>query len=209
MKTEQENCTVTVRGIQRVEGDEDVVELVTGGRFTCHGGRWLIRYEESDDTGYGGCHTSLRYDPEKGQVILLRTGAVRLPTDGGGGQAPPMHLRYRLRHHHPGGERQPHRGRPGRAGRHAGISLLAGCKHGAGKRKRCLCGGVPAVIRKLAGGKAARRAFRPGRNRRSQTAEAAAGGLPCGPAPGSRANSKSYINQFLYIKENFNYDFPL
>ena len=61
MKTEQENCTVTVRGIQRVEGDEDVVELVTGGRFTCHG---------------GGCHTSLRYDPEKGQVILLRTGAV-------------------------------------------------------------------------------------------------------------------------------------
>ena len=76
MKTEQENCTVTVRGIQRVEGDEDVVELVTGGRFTCHGGRWLIRYEESDDTGYGGCHTSLRYDPEKGQVILLRTGAV-------------------------------------------------------------------------------------------------------------------------------------
>ena len=58
MKTEQENCTVTVRGIQRVEGDEDVVELVTGGRFTCHGGRWLIRYEESDDTGYGGCHTS-------------------------------------------------------------------------------------------------------------------------------------------------------
>ena len=58
MKTEQENCTVTVRGIQRVEGDEDVVELVTGGRFTCHGGRWLIRYEE------------------KGQVILLRTGAV-------------------------------------------------------------------------------------------------------------------------------------
>ena len=36
MKTEQENCTVTVRGIQRVEGDEDVVELVTGGRFTCH-----------------------------------------------------------------------------------------------------------------------------------------------------------------------------
>ena len=53
MKTEQENCTVTVRGIQRVEGDEDVVELVTGGRFTCHGGRWLIRYEESDDTGCG------------------------------------------------------------------------------------------------------------------------------------------------------------
>ena len=32
MKTEQENCTVTVRGIQRVEGDDDVVELVTGGR---------------------------------------------------------------------------------------------------------------------------------------------------------------------------------
>ena len=61
----------------------------------------------------------------------------------------------------------------------------------------------------LAGGKAARRAFRPGRNRRSQTAEAAAGGLPCGPAHGSRINSKSYINQFLYIKENFNYDFPL
>ena len=76
MKTEQENCTVTVRGIQRVEGDEDVVELVTGGRFTCHGGRWLIRYEESDDTGYGGCHTSLRYDPQKGQVVLLRTGEV-------------------------------------------------------------------------------------------------------------------------------------
>ena len=29
---------------------------------------------------------------------------------------------------------------------------------------------------------------------RNLTAEAAAGGLPCGPAPGSRANSKSYIN---------------
>ena len=71
MKTEQENCTVTVRGIQRVEGDEDVVELVTGGRFTCHGGRWLIRYEESDDTGYGGCHTSLRYDPEKGCLLHM------------------------------------------------------------------------------------------------------------------------------------------
>ena len=50
MKTEQENCTVTVRGIQRVEGDEDVVELVTGGRFTCHGGRWLIRYPRSPHT---------------------------------------------------------------------------------------------------------------------------------------------------------------
>ena len=27
--------------------------------------------------------------------------------------------------------------------------------------------------------------------------------------PGSCINSKSYINQFLYIKENYNYDFPL
>ena len=45
MKAEQENCTVTVRGVQVVEGEEDTVELVTGGRFTSHGGHWLIRYE--------------------------------------------------------------------------------------------------------------------------------------------------------------------
>ncbi len=77
MNTDQENCTVIVRGIQRAEGDEDVVELVTGGRFSAHGTRRLLRYEESDATGYGGCHTSLRYDPEKGQIILLRTGEVR------------------------------------------------------------------------------------------------------------------------------------
>lgn len=165
MKTEQENCTVTVRGIQRVEGDEDVVELVTGGRFTCHGGRWLIRYEESDDTGYGGCHTSLRYDPEKGQVILLRTGAVhsQLMVEEGKRHQCTYDTGCGTIILGVSGSRIG--GRPGRAGRHAGISLLAGCKHGAGKRKRCLCGGVPAVIRKLAG-----------------------------PAPGSRANSKSYIN---------------
>ena len=53
MNTDQENCTVIVRGIQRVEGDEDVVELVTGGRFSAHGTRRLLRYEESDATGYG------------------------------------------------------------------------------------------------------------------------------------------------------------
>ena len=76
MKAEQENCTVTVRGVQVVEGEEDTVELVTGGRFTSHGGRWLIRYEESDATGYGGCRTTLRVDPQKGEVVLLRTGAV-------------------------------------------------------------------------------------------------------------------------------------
>ena len=43
MNTDQENCTVIVRGIQRVEGDEDVVELVTGGRFSAHGTRRLLR----------------------------------------------------------------------------------------------------------------------------------------------------------------------
>ena len=75
MKAEQENCTVTVRGVQVVEGEEDTVELVTGGRFTSHGGRWLIRYEESDATGYGNLvlgvngsrvHAQLR--PEGGQL---------------------------------------------------------------------------------------------------------------------------------------------
>ena len=66
---------ITIKGIYNVNGERDVVELMTCGDFyKTNDGYWLS-YDETETTGFDGHRTTLRVEP--GRVTMQRTG----PTD--------------------------------------------------------------------------------------------------------------------------------
>ena len=67
---------IKIKGIQRAGGDDDVVELLTTGFFSRQKGGYLISYEESEATGFGGAQTTLYYEEKPNRVTLTRTGSV-------------------------------------------------------------------------------------------------------------------------------------
>ena len=74
--SKQTEALIKIRGIQRVDGDNDVVELLTTGFFSKRKDGYLISYEESEATGFEGALTTLRYEEEAGRVTLTRSGSV-------------------------------------------------------------------------------------------------------------------------------------
>ena len=74
--SKQTEALIKIRGIQRVDGDNDVVELLTTGFFSKGKDGYLISYEESEATGFEGALTTLRYEEEAGRVTLTRSGSV-------------------------------------------------------------------------------------------------------------------------------------
>ena len=67
---------ITIKGIQRSEGDKDEVELLTTGCYYRRGGHYYIAYDESEVTGFEGAHTVLKVEDDR-RVTMLRSGSVR------------------------------------------------------------------------------------------------------------------------------------
>ena len=67
---------ISIRGIQAIDGDRDVTELFTQGRFYARNNSYYITYDESEATGYEGSKTTLKVEGSR-KVTLTRSGAVR------------------------------------------------------------------------------------------------------------------------------------
>lgn len=69
----KKDVMIQIKGIQRVDGELDSVELLTCGRFYRKNDSYYLSYEESETTGFEGCRTTLRVDAEE-RVTMRRAG---------------------------------------------------------------------------------------------------------------------------------------
>lgn len=67
-----ENCSIFLRISQGAFGDKDETELFTRGEYRFGKGSYFIDYDETEATGYEGCHVQLRVDDN--MVVMTRTG---------------------------------------------------------------------------------------------------------------------------------------
>lgn len=67
---------IRIRGIQSMDGEQDVTELFTQGRYYRQGSSYYITYEESEATGFEGSKTTLKVENSH-KVTLIRSGATR------------------------------------------------------------------------------------------------------------------------------------
>ena len=80
MKFQQKNVLIVLKGVQRADGERDVVELSTLGKYyKLENGVDYLTYEESETTGFEGCtHFPLFYDIINAcfdyQVTLIDSG---------------------------------------------------------------------------------------------------------------------------------------
>ena len=73
----EKTVILSIRGQQTADNntDPDVIELVTEGTLTNHeGGKYTVRYQESELTGLEGTQTTIQV--EGGSVSILREGQV-------------------------------------------------------------------------------------------------------------------------------------
>ena len=73
----EKNVILSIRGQQTADDNSapDVIELVTEGTLTNHeGGRYTLRYQESELTGLEGTQTTIQV--EGSSVSILREGQV-------------------------------------------------------------------------------------------------------------------------------------
>lgn len=63
---------ISIRGVQRVEGDEEVVELMTVGNLYKKRDTFYLTYDETEATGYSGSHTTLKLEQD-GRVTMRRS----------------------------------------------------------------------------------------------------------------------------------------
>lgn len=67
---------ISIKGIQRVEGQEEITELMTVGNLYRKRDSYYLSYDETEATGYEGSRTTLKLDDET-RVTLLRTQPYR------------------------------------------------------------------------------------------------------------------------------------
>ena len=70
----KKDAMISIKGIQRVDGEQEVVELLTCGRFYRRNNSYWLSYQESEATGFEGARTTLTC--EQGRVTMTRTGSV-------------------------------------------------------------------------------------------------------------------------------------
>ncbi|MEG1686782.1 MAG: DUF1934 domain-containing protein [Angelakisella sp.] len=73
----KKDVMIRIKGVQTVDGDRDVVELLTTGSFVRREKDYFIIYDESEATGFDGAKTVLRFEPEQRRVTMSRTGTSR------------------------------------------------------------------------------------------------------------------------------------
>ncbi|MCI8441258.1 MAG: DUF1934 domain-containing protein [Provencibacterium sp.] len=67
---------ISIRGIQRVEGEEETVELLTVGNLYRKKDGYYLTYEETEATGFEGAKTTLHLE-EGHRVTMQRSGPYR------------------------------------------------------------------------------------------------------------------------------------
>ena len=74
---------ISIKGIQRVDGEQEVVELLTRGRFYRRNNSYWLSYQESEATGFEGHRTTLHVEPNR--VTMQRSGpaSTQLIVEGG------------------------------------------------------------------------------------------------------------------------------
>ncbi|TCL43037.1 MULTISPECIES: DUF1934 domain-containing protein [Oscillospiraceae] len=72
----KKDVLISIKGVQRVEGQEEVIELMTVGNLYKKKDSYYLSYEETEATGFGGSKTTLRLEQD-GRVTMLRSGAYR------------------------------------------------------------------------------------------------------------------------------------
>lgn len=72
----EKDVIISIRGKQiPLQGEPDVIELVTAGTLTDHGDEGItLSYQESEATGLAGTLTTIQVEPRR--VTLQRVGAV-------------------------------------------------------------------------------------------------------------------------------------
>ena len=68
----RKNVMLTIRGTQRIDGQEETIELLTCGQLARRNGSYWISYDESETTGFAGHRTTLHIEPNR--VTMRRTG---------------------------------------------------------------------------------------------------------------------------------------
>lgn len=69
----KKDAMISIKGIYNVDGEKDVIELLTCGRFYRKSNGYWLSYDESETTGFAGHRTTLHVEP--GKVTMRRTGA--------------------------------------------------------------------------------------------------------------------------------------
>ena len=72
----KKNVLINIKGIQKIDGVQDVTELFTQGSFYKRNNSYYVTYSESEATGYSGSRTTLKVDSQN-RVILIRIGEIR------------------------------------------------------------------------------------------------------------------------------------
>jgi len=70
----ENNALISLKTVQDINGDNDVIELKTFGKFGEKNGKFYIIYEESELTGFAGSTTTIKIDTET--VTMTRRGSV-------------------------------------------------------------------------------------------------------------------------------------
>lgn len=65
---------ISIKGIQRVDGEEEIVELLTEGNLYKRNNSLYLSYDETEATGYEGSRTTLKLEDET-RVTMRRRGA--------------------------------------------------------------------------------------------------------------------------------------
>lgn len=73
----KKDVLIQIRGVQYIDGEQDVVELTTVGRFYRKNGDYYISYDESEATGFEGGKTTLKVEGDDSKVTMLRSGPNR------------------------------------------------------------------------------------------------------------------------------------
>lgn len=68
----KKEAMITIKGIYNVNGERDVVELLTCGDFYKKNDGYWLSYDETETTGFEGHRTTLHV--EQGRVTMQRTG---------------------------------------------------------------------------------------------------------------------------------------
>lgn len=69
----KKDVLITIKGEQDIEGEMDVVELLTAGTFYRKNKTYYLAYQETDESGFEGQTTTLKVEPNQ-RVTMTRLG---------------------------------------------------------------------------------------------------------------------------------------
>lgn len=75
----ENNALISIKTFQEMDGEQDVIELETAGKYAQRGGKYYIIYEESELTGFDGTTTTIKVGP--GAVTVTRKGKYNMKMD--------------------------------------------------------------------------------------------------------------------------------